>query len=57
MKTIKKTLFPLLILLFSATSTFSQGRANDLQDLVGVKGSSAEMDLENRGYIHIKTSK
>jgi hypothetical protein len=55
MKTLIKTLF--FILLFSANTSFSQSRANDLQDLVGVRGSSAEMELENRGYYHIKTAK
>jgi len=55
MKTICKTLF---FILFISTGTLSsQSRANDLQDLVGVKGSSAEMQLENRGYYHIKTAK
>ncbi len=45
-----------LVLLFSV-SLFAQSRANELQDLVDAKGSSAEYELENRGYIHIKTSK
>ena len=57
MKKTKKTLFALSILFISITTTFGQSRANDLQDLVGAKGSSAEIDMENRGYIHIKTSK
>jgi len=56
MKSIKKTLLTLLILIFTI-SAFAQSRANDLQDLVDVKGSSAEYELENRGYIHIKTKK
>ncbi len=57
MKTIKKFLLPLLIILLTSSLSYGQSRANDLQDLVGIKGSSAEMDLENRGYVHIKTAK
>ena len=57
MKTIEKKLLILLILIISATTSFGQSKANGLQDLVGVKGSSAENELENRGSIHIKTAK
>ena len=45
-----------IVLLFSI-SLLAQSNANELQDLVGAKGSSAEYELENRGYVHIKTSK
>ncbi len=45
-----------LVLLFSV-SLLAQSNANELQDLVGAKGSSAEYELENRGYVHIKTNK
>jgi hypothetical protein len=31
--------------------------ADDLKDLVGVKGGSAEGDLESRGYTHVDTNK
>ena len=57
MKTNLKNYLPLLILLFAVTLSFSQSKANGLQDLVGAKGSSAEYELENRGYKHIKTEK
>ncbi|MCD6544356.1 MAG: hypothetical protein J7K34_07585 [Flavobacteriaceae bacterium] len=57
MKTIEKKLLILLILLISVTTSFGQSKANGLQDLVGAKGSSAENELENRGYYHIKTDK
>ncbi|MCD6544357.1 MAG: hypothetical protein J7K34_07590 [Flavobacteriaceae bacterium] len=55
MKTLQK-LSIALVLLFSV-SLFAQSGANGLQDLVGAKGSSAENELENRGFVHIKTSK
>ncbi len=45
-----------LVLLFSV-SLLAQSNARELQDLVGAKGSSAEYELENRGFVHVKTSK
>jgi hypothetical protein len=33
------------------------GPADELRDLVGARGASAEADLERRGYTHIDTSK
>ena len=57
MKTIEKKLLTLLVLLISVTMTFGQSNARELQDLIGAKGSSAEYELENRGYVHIKTDK
>jgi len=56
MKTMSSKLVPLLCLIFSCT-LLAQGPARDLQDIVGERGSYAEMDLEKRGYVHIKTTK
>ena len=39
------------------TLAYSQNPSHYLQDLVGIKGSYAELDLEKRGYVHIKTDK
>lgn len=39
------------------TLSYAQNPARDLQDIVGERGSYAEMDLEKRGYVHIKTTK
>ncbi len=48
----------LTITLFSIlTIAYAQNPSRDLQDIVGEKGSYAEMDLEKRGYVHIKTDK
>lgn len=55
-KTLKK-LLPLLILFISVSMAYGQSRAQGLQDLIGAKGSSAESELQNRGYVHIKTAK
>ena len=49
--------FSLAIMLLIGTVGVGQDRANDLQDIVGEKGSYAEMDLQKRGYVHIKTDK
>ncbi len=49
--------FFILIIFIIPNLIQSQSPARDLQDLVGVKGGSAEMDLQNRGYVHIKTEK
>jgi len=57
MKTFTKKLLPLLVLLFSISITYSQSKAVGLQDLIGTKGSSAEHELKDRGYTHIKTDK
>ena len=58
MKTIEKKLLILLVLLISVTTTsFGQDKAQGLQDLIGARGSSAERELENKGFYHIKTEK
>jgi hypothetical protein len=57
MKNLKNQLPLFFLLLFTSYFTYSQNPARDLQDIVGEKGSYAEMDLEKRGYVHIKTSK
>ena len=57
MKKFAKVLLPLLVLLFSVSMTHSQSKAQGLQDIVGSKGSSAEYELKERGYVHIKTDK
>jgi len=58
MKTYFKNLSILTVFfLVGLTVTYSQNPARDLQDIVGEKGSYAEMDLEKRGYVHIKTDK
>lgn len=53
MKTLKLTLVFFLFVSFLT----AQSNASGLQDLVDARGNSAEMELENRGFIHIKTSK
>lgn len=40
----------------NGSTAFGQS-VDDLKDLVGVKGASAEAELERRGYTHIDTSK
>ena len=45
-----------LSLALNGSPAFAQA-ANDLRDLVGVKGAGGETDLEGRGYTHIDTSK
>lgn len=57
MKIYAKNGFALLVLMISFTQTYGQNPARDLQDIVGEKGNYAEMDLEKRGYVHIKTDK
>ena len=57
MKTNLKNYLPLLILLFAVSFSYGQSRDNNLQDLIGVKGSGAENALIDRGYKHIKTQK
>jgi len=57
MKNLKNQLPLFFLLLFTSYFTYSQNPARDLQDIVGEKGSYAEMDLEKRGYVHIKTDK
>lgn len=55
-----KTVFTkitLLSIFFITALTFGQSPSRDLQDIVGERGSYAEMDLEKRGYVHIKTNK
>ena len=49
----------ILSILFLIVPFIASGQNNsrDLQDIVGEKGSYAEMDLEKRGYVHIKTDK
>ena len=57
MKSIARKL-TLSITIFSIlTIAYAQNPSRDLQDIVGEKGSYAEMDLEKRGYVHIKTDK
>ncbi len=53
MKTLKITLVFMLL----ASSLMGQTKSSGLQDLIDLRGSSAEMDLQNRGYVHIKTAK
>ena len=57
MKNLKKQLPFFFLLLFTTYFSYSQNPSRDLQDIVGERGSYAEMDLEKRGYVHIKTSK
>ncbi len=57
MKNLKKQLPFFFLLLFTSYFSHSQNPSRDLQDIVGERGSYAEMDLEKRGYVHIKTSK
>jgi len=51
------TKISLLLIFFTVASAFGQIPARDLQDIIGERGSYAEMDLEKRGYVHIKTKK
>lgn len=57
MKNYVKNLAVLIFLFMTLGVTYGQTPSRDLQDIVGIKGSYAEMDLEKRGYIHIKTNK
>lgn len=49
--------FLALSLIFVSAVMYCQSPAKDLQDLVGVKGRDAETQFENRGYVHMNTSK
>lgn len=40
-----------------ATQVNAQDKVPDLQDLVGVRGSSGEMEMKNRGYEFLRTDK
>jgi len=51
------TKITLLLIFFTVATTFGQNPSRDLQDIVGERGSYAEMDLEKRGYVHIRTTK
>lgn len=53
MKTLKIT----IVLMLFTSSLIGQSRSSGLQDLIDLKGNYAEMDLQDRGYVHIKTSK
>lgn len=53
-KMITIAIIPMLLV---GLSSMGQNPARDLQDIVGERGSYAEMDLEKRGYVHIKTQK
>ncbi len=44
-------------LAFIAPSVNAQDPAPSVQDLVGARGSSGEMELERRGYQFVKTEK
>ncbi len=59
MKTIQKTLVMLLILVISAScGVLEQETASyELQDLVGANKNSARLELESKGYYHIKTDR
>ena len=58
MKNYSKKLSLLIpVLGLTLTLSYAQNPARDLQDIVGERGSYAEMDLEKRGYVHIKTAK
>lgn len=46
-----------LTALFIATPAYAQDPAPDLQDLVGARGSSGEMALQERGYTFVKGEK
>ncbi len=46
-----------LLAIFLSVHAIAQNPARDLQNIVGEKGSYAEMDLEKQGYVHINTSK
>lgn len=57
MKNYVKNIAVLIFLFMTLGVTYGQTPSRDLQDIVGEKGSYAEMDLEKRGYVHIKTDK
>ena len=57
MKSYLKNLSILILFVSASAMTYGQNPSRDLQDIVGEKGSYAEMDLEKRGYVHIKTDK
>lgn len=57
MKIAAKNFNTLMFFLLTLTLTYGQNPSRDLQDIVGEKGNYAEMDLEKRGYVHIKTNK
>ncbi len=46
-----------LLTMFLSMNAIAQNPARDLQNIVGERGSYAEMDLEKQGYVHINTSK
>lgn len=46
-----------LLTIFLSVHAIAQNPARDLQNIVGERGSYAEMDLEKQGYVHINTSK
>lgn len=46
-----------ILFLLLGAQAIAQDPARDLQDIVGERGSYAEMDLEKRGYVHINTTK
>jgi len=57
MKNFKNQLPLLCLFCLAFLISYGQTPSRGLQDLVGEKGSYAEMDLEKRGYVHIKTDK
>lgn len=57
MKSYAKIFLVFLVVMSCSMLAYSQNPARDLQDIVGERGSYAEMDLEKRGYVHIKTTR
>lgn len=57
MRTKLFTMALLVLATFLSVASFAQSRATEFEYLVNAKGSSAEMELENKGYIHMKTDK
>jgi hypothetical protein len=55
----KSNLLKMIVLstIFLSMNAIAQNPARDLQNIVGERGSYAEMDLEKQGYVHINTSK
>ncbi len=57
MKTKSIAMMFVAMALFLNSQLNGQSRATELEYLINAKGSSAELDLENKGYIHMKTDK
>ena len=57
MKTIKKTVLMLLILVVSVSCGILEDTSFDLQDMVGGNISGAKRELQDKGYYHIRTDR